>query len=351
MRIFLGVVLIVCIVLGVIAGSTVLRASGVLISREATGATQCTQIDVFAGTEDIAVDPDRQHVFVSAADRRSEDPQPGGIYLIDFSAAPDRRRAERVSNDAPADFHPHGISLWTGEDGAQRLFVINHPRSGGHTVEIFDVGGAGMLTHAETIRHDALLSPNDLVAVGPRAFYASNDRRFAGGLGAVLETYLALPLTSVSYFDGESGSLVAEGLVFANGVAVSPGGRTLYVAEAMGRRVSVFDRAPQSGELTRQDRLAVDTMPDNIELDAQGRLLIGAHPRALDFLAHVGDANAISPSHVIRLDPASGDVETLFYDDTGLINAASVGAYVGDTLVIGAVFEGHVLACARGTGT
>ena len=58
----------------------------------------------------------------------------------------------------------------------------------------------GALTHLESVSFAEMHSPNDVVAVGPRQFYATNDRRHEQGIIAQLEAYLALPLTNVVYF-------------------------------------------------------------------------------------------------------------------------------------------------------
>ncbi|MBL4544580.1 MAG: hypothetical protein JKP95_01375 [Oceanicaulis sp.] len=55
--------------------------------------------------------------------------------------------------------------------------MISHPYSG-HQVLIYDVAENGALSHLQTVSHDALRSPNDIVGVGPEQFYATNDVYF-----------------------------------------------------------------------------------------------------------------------------------------------------------------------------
>lgn len=319
-------------------------ASGLLEELEPLLIERCERVDVAPGTEDVTFDPVSGLAFVSAADRRGG--ARGGIHLLD----PQQPGSVRlVSTDAPDDFHPHGISLWTGADGERRLFVVNHPAAGGHTVEIFDVvadaGGRPTLRHAETVAYPALSSPNDVLAVGPRAFYATNDRAWSDGPLEMVEGYLALPIASVSYFDGKQGRLVARGIAFANGINASPDGRSVYVAEVLGRRVRVYERNEVSGDLEPRSSLPVPTAPDNIEVAADGTLWIGGHPRIFDFLAHAEDPSRRAPSHVVRVDPATGAAETVLVALAGELSASSVAAVHDDVLVVGAVFDGHVLVC------
>ena len=343
--ILIAIGLIILIALGRIA-YMIVPASGMLTPYEPRLAERCESLEVAPGTEDVTIHPQSGIVFVSAADRRSENPEAGGIWTFDI--ADPFQTLRYASVDGPEDFQPHGISLYIGEDGRQRLFVINHPLAGGHTVEVFEVDEDWRLFHAETIAYPELSSPNDLVAVGPNQFYATNDSRYQSGIMQQLEAYLGLPLAGVSYFDGEQGRIAAGGMIYANGINVSADGGTLYVAEFLGRRVNVFDRDPETGGLTHRRAIPVRTGADNIEIDESGHLWIGAHARVFDFLAHAEDENALAPSHVIRVDPESGQVVTVLYTDGEELSGSSVGAPHGYQFVVGGVFDSRVLICPRG---
>jgi len=317
-------------------------ASGALLSLEQTNTESCARVEVGPGTEDVTIDQATRTVFVSSAERRDPSLPRGGIYAFSLDGDP---APVEVSSNVPADFRPHGISLWNGAGDEKRLFVINHPKAGGHTVEIFDVAADATLLHVTSVSFDEMHSPNDLVAVGPESFYASNDRGFVGGILNLIETYFALPLASAVYWDGETGNTAATGFAFANGINVSDDGQTLYIAEVLARQISVYDRDVESGELTFRSSIPVDTGPDNIEMAEDGALWVGAHPNVFDFLAHAQDPSAISPSQVLRIDPETGAVENKLIDLEGNLSASSVGAVAGPTLVVGAVFESAVLVC------
>ena len=349
----------ILIILGLIILAALVRMAFVIIPAagmmaELTPVTpgQCVPLTVGPGTEDVTIDPASGLAFVSSDDRRTG--ERGAIFAFDINQ-PDS--VWEVSGDAPADFHPHGLSLWTGPDGSQRLFVVNHragfsENEGGQAVEIFDVGANGMLSHAESISHDALRSPNDVLAVGPRSFYATNDRAYHSGIMANLEAYFGLPLSSVSYFDGTAGNsggdMVAHGIAYANGINISADGSEVYVSELLARRVRVYDRDAASGALTADRVLPVPTAPDNIEIDERGDLWIGGHPRVFDFVDHAADASAIAPSHAVRLNPQTGETETVLLVLDGSLNASSVAAMRDGVLIVGAVFDDHVLVCPAG---
>ena len=359
MRVILTMLGVVIAAGGAYALSNVIPAAGVFVDLQPKLVDQCMRVDVAPGTEDVEIDTQLNAAFISAADRRAwfneiasggGAPPPAapttGIYLMDLA---EPHAVRRVSPDGMNDFLPHGISLWRGPDGEKRLFVVNHPSAGESLVEIFDVGAAGALTHLEGVSFEAMHSPNDVVAVGPNAFYATNDRGFEEGLMSVLEAYMALPFSDAVYYDGEKGAVAAKGLVYANGINKSANGTKIYVAEFLKRRVSVFDRDQSSGALSLDKRIKTNTGPDNIDVAEDGALWIGGHTKVFDFLAHAEDENAVAPSHVVRVDPETGENRDVFIDIGGVINGSSVGAVSGDTLVVGAVFDGHVMVCPLGS--
>jgi len=336
---------IVLVVLAVLARMAfiLVPASGALADLEETGLQGCEAVTIAPGTEDVTIHPGTGFAYVSAAQRRGGDESGNGIWTFDPGARD--RQPEKV-DDGPADFAPHGISLLVREGAPDRLFVINHSRASGERIEIFEIGPEGRLAHVDSITYPELTSPNDLVAVGPRRFYATNDRRYQAGFMSQLEAFLGLPLSSVSYFNGEDGQIAADGLQFANGIALGADGRTIYVAEFLGRRVNAYRPGPD-GRLNRVDRYPVHTGADNIEIGPQGELWIGAHPDVFAFLDHAGDPGEIAPSEVIRLDPQAGTVTRELVSLQGEINASSVAAVSADRLVVGAVFDDHVLVCPR----
>ena len=351
MRTILGFVALIVLLIGGYLATVIVPVSGMLDKYETMLVAQCDRLDIAPGTEDIVIDYETNLAFVSSADRRAwyqdggsetAPPVKGGIFVVDLD---NPTGAIRVSPDSLDDFLPHGIDLWRGEDGKKRLFVVNHPSTGEEIIEIFDVGEGGLLTHLESVSFDEMYSPNDVVAVGPKQFYATNDRRYDEGVLASLEMYFALPLTSIVYFDGVKGRIVQEGMVYANGINQSNNGKAIYVSEVMKRRVSVFERDVETNELTKVKKIKINTAPDNIDVDQSGMLWIGGHPQAMKFAGHAENASAISPSHVVKIDPGSGDYKDVFISLDGEINASSVGAVHDGKLLVGAVFDPHIMVC------
>ena len=148
-------------------------------------------------------------------------------------------------------------------DKSVLLFVVNHPTQviGDSQVDIFRfVEEENAIVHLKTIRHDLLhryvkslmahnrevfcfcltkyfvspsfflsFSVNDIVAVGPESFYATNDHSFPNELLHMLTVILGLPWCNVIYYSPQEVKVVRDGFLSANGINISPDKRFLFV--------------------------------------------------------------------------------------------------------------------------
>jgi arylesterase/paraoxonase len=327
-----------------------LSAAGIFLDVPAKSVGVCRSISGggIAGIEDLAIDPETRVAYLSGYDRwammRGERVR-GAIWtyaLDDPDAVPVDVTGAALANG----FHPHGISLYRGPDGKKVLFVINH-FGGRHTVEIFDVEGAG-LAHRMTIEGEGMVSPNDLVGTDPRSFYVTNDHLYPTGFMRMMEDFLWLRVSNVLHFDGTSWKTVIDGVGGANGINMSADGRSVYVAAMSERAVRILDRDPTTNEVTPRAVVEVPGYADNIDVEADGSLLLGLHTKVLAFLGHAGDETRKSPSHIMRLisDGKGGFApQTIHYSDGTDISAASVGASVPGRLLVGAVFDRKIMDC------
>lgn len=318
-------------------------AAGLLTDPVETDNQACEAVTIAPGTEDVVYDPVTGLVFVSAMERRSGNMHPAnGIYAFDLQA---RGPVRLVSVDTPADFRPHGFSLYR-EGDIGRLMVISHPASGDQVL-IFDIGEDGTLTHVSTITDPVVHQTNDIQATGPDSFYITNDVYFGDSIPGYFEAFLGLPLGGIGYFDGESGQILRRGFSYANGIHLSEDGTQLYASAFLGREVQVFDRDVETNALTPIARHRVPLGLDNITLDEDGAIYIAGNPEVFSFTAHQADPSVHAPSQAVKIDPETGDWQTVFYTDGTLIDSASVAAPAPDSLLIGAVFDDHVLICPR----
>lgn len=306
-----------------------------------SGLETCTVLEAPAGPEDLQIDHESGLAVIAAHDRRAADAQ-GGLHGLDL-ARPDAR-IRPLPHDGPADFRPHGLSLFRS-DGVLHALVVNHPADR-HTIEAFriETGAARRAVHVATFSGDALVSPNDVVAAGPERFYVSNDHGLRAAWLRPLEDLLGLGLGTVVLHDGTRFVPVVPGRRMANGVALARDG-DLVVAETLGRRIVRFPREPGSGRVDLEAPAVVEvpTGPDNLDRAPDGSLWFAAHPSLRAFLGHARDPQARAPWEVWRL--ADGRAERVLAGDGSRLSAASVAAARGRTLLVGAVFDGALLRC------
>ncbi|MCA3012265.1 MAG: SMP-30/gluconolactonase/LRE family protein [Myxococcaceae bacterium] len=336
------------------AALVTLADAGAFRTIEPHGFDRCARVPV-AGAEDLVFDADSGLVLLSSTDFRALErgaTAEGAILAFDpaKAAAP-----VVVAHDLSGAFHPHGLGLWRFDDGRRRLFVVNHPKRETSTVESFDLEPGPALKHRRTVSSSRFVSMNDVAPVGPEAFFVTLDAGTRAGTAARLaETFLRLPWAGVGFFDGATAEVAATGLRYANGVAVTPDGATVFVTETTGRRLLAFTRTGPGGALTLVAEHAAATGLDNLSLDPGGLLWVAAHPKMLDFLGHAADAAKRSPSQVLRAryDAAARrfDVDEVGLDDGAALSGSSVALPLGaGRALIGSVFE-HVLDCRFGEG-
>jgi len=324
--------------------------AGAFRSIEPHFAGRCQEVAGVIGAEDIVFDPESAVAYLSSTDWRALNEGrdgAGGIYA--YAPAGDGP-PRRMETNIEGPLHPHGLSLLR-RDGEVRLFVVNHPTRAESRVEIFTVEG-DRLAHQRTVEGEALLSINDVAAVGPESFYATNDAgtRADDGLRAV-ESYLRMPWANVIYFDGRQARVVAEDFAYANGIALSEDGHVVYVSETTGQRLHAFARNLETGALGTRQSLRIPSGLDNLTVAADGALWMGSHPQLLAFVAHAGDPSKLSPSQIFRV-PAEGtelgEPEEIYLGDGSELSGSSVAVPVGPSrFLVGSVFEPHFLDCRR----
>jgi arylesterase / paraoxonase len=315
----------------------------------------CRTVATAVGPEDIAIDARDKIAFVSATDRVARakgTPSPrDGLYAyayLDAAAKPVKL------GGTPADFHPHGISLHRAADGTLTLMAINHRLAGDNSVDIFQVrfeAGQAKLYEVGSITGGQLVSPNDVAAVDQDRFYVVNDHASRTQLGRWLDDNLVLPRANILYFDGMKFAVVADGLNFPNGAALSSDGRFLYVPEAYARTLLTFERNPFSGQLKQVGVLDIPSNLDNADVAADGSVWVGSHPKAYAMAAFRGDPSKPAPSEIFRAGVQNGvprDATLIYANMGGQIGGSSVGATADGHLLIGSPLDRKILNCVPG---
>jgi arylesterase/paraoxonase len=350
----LKVVLVIGAVLVIVVGVIVLktlRDAGEFKDIAPHFEGECEVMTGVLSSEDMTIYYQTGVAFISSADRRplfqGKAARTGAIHALDLTSTDPQ--LVNLTEDFPREFHPHGMGLFIGPHGRVSLFVVNHCQDD-HFIEIFDYRNMKLI-HRDSIQGELMHSPNDVVPVGPRSFYVTNDHGNSSELGRTLEEYLQLARSYVLYYDGRDFSVAAEGLAYANGINISRDGKTITVAATVGGKIYVYDRNPESGDLKLRHTIDLNTGVDNIEVDAMGNLWVGAHPKLLTYVAYAKDPQKLSPSQVLKVS-IQGDgsyvTDEIYLDRGETLSGSSVAAVFKDRLLIGSVLDERFLLCTLG---
>ena len=309
----------------------------------------CKAVPLAGSAEDIQVDRSAATAYLSVLDRRAVyagQDVTGTVIKVDLNSA-HMTRTPAISG-APQGFRPHGLSLFTDADGAQRLFVINHPADKPHTVEIFERGKNGTFAHSETISNPWLVDPNALVAVGPRQFYLVNTFGSPPGLRRAIEFAFRMASASIVYYDGETMREVGERVALGTGIAASADGGRVYVSEANAHRLRVYSRDSATGNLELFQNVNIYSAGDNLSIAEDGAIWIAAHPRPIQLFRNLRDAKELSPTQVIRVaaDPQTEDrITEIYMNDGSELSAGSVAAVLEKRMFLGSLTEHKMMEC------
>jgi sugar lactone lactonase YvrE len=224
--------------------------------------------------------------------------QVSGLRLVelDGSSRPFGKFAEAGYQHNPPEIEgcANGVTL---EPGGTHIIVADVFRGGIYRVEIATGTTERVYQHpfgVNMARADSLgglwftQSTRNLPEEGEHGLFKTvNVRKPDGAVYYVAPSTNGEPREAVQ---------VVDGLYFANGLALDEAGGFLYVAECMGSKVLRFRMDVAAGQLSEKTVATEVNIPDNIELDAQGRLWI-ASPMLTGIFVY---------------DPATGVTENVF---------------------------------------
>lgn len=213
-----------------------------------------------------------------------EDLQNGGLWIYDYStpglADSEALKILALKNFNTHDFHPLGIEF---ESSTSTLYVVNHAQSGS-AIEIFHVSVKLLTaTHAATLKHPLIHTPNSIHSLGHGKFFFTNDHYVRAAVSPLLskiETWSGAPGGSVVFFDVNdfAAAKTIAHVPFANGIAMI-NSTTLVVASSSKPAVYFYDVTPDFN-LKSRGFLRTPAGVDNISVDGKGMLLMAGHPFA-----------------------------------------------------------------------
>ncbi|XP_018416262.1 PREDICTED: serum paraoxonase/arylesterase 2-like [Nanorana parkeri] len=300
------------------------------------------------GSEDIHVLPNGL-AFISSGLKfpvlKSFAPdRPGEILLVDLNDDVLHPEPLQLSEGIDASsFNPYGLSVYIDErDGTVYLFVVNHPMPDFKSfIEIFKFDEKQKaLLHLKTIKHPLLQSLNDIVAVGPESFYATNDYYFESISLKFVEAFLGLSWANVVYYSPGDVQEVASGLYSGNGIAISNDKKFIYAADVTAHTINVYEKHA-NWSLTPVKAVDLGTCVDNLSVDpVTGDIWTGAHPNLWKLFFYRDEDPP--GSEVIRVQNIHSDhpkVTHVYVNNGSVIQGTSVASVYKKKLIIGTIFH------------
>jgi|GEM_PF-1231197 len=309
-----------------------------LLSPRALGASAVEIIPTARGCEDFAFDADAAapRLILSCSERRDPANPMGGLYALNLENH--QLRPLALAGIELESFHPHGISLTRGPQGA-RLYVINHQAKKQNSrkrdfsqVLVFDVVGdrlnfvadLGAADGAHLFGVVAFGAPNDLVALEDGQIFLTNPAS-------------PHPLLRYSPHD-HRWTTAATGMIYPNGVHVK--GERLYL--------NVSDRGHQFAYDLRDGRLSNRRVHarrlgavDNITESVAGDLLYPGAVNVVEYFRYFLNESFVPRSRVFR-DRGTELQQLDFSELSETISSPSVSYEYRDRLYLGQVFENFV---------
>lgn len=253
----------------------------------ASGASECDAVGDYAfvcgptNAEDLVLVPGTKWIIAS-----SLAPE-GGLYLVDA----ERKTWEKlyagempgVQQDmdnygacpgapAPETMVTHGLNLRPTKERRSTLYVVGH--GGREAIEVFDVDATG--EKPQLTWRGCVLTPDGMAA---NSVASSPD----GSLLVTIPLLAGIPISEAfageatggvyAWSPGDAGlTLVGgTGMPYANGIEISANGDEFYVASSGLFNITAFSNTNPARVLRRTEALSF--LPDNVHMDARGRLL------------------------------------------------------------------------------
>ncbi|KAF9126603.1 Serum paraoxonase/arylesterase 2 [Mortierella sp. 14UC] len=225
----------------------------------------------------------------------------------------------------------HGLGIWDRSPTELTIFAVNH-RRGGSVIEVLEytIGGK-FVQYKETIRHELIRTPNDILAMGPRSFYVSNDHKYKSGAKRAYEEVLRRPLSNVIFHSPEGTHIAYENVVSANGITSNTDRSLIYLSACHGAGVHVLRPTPDN-KLVDEDYIKLDFYNDNPSYEPESdSVFITGHvkPFTLTLKLKKKGVQLDAPSRIVKLTrkrDGGHKVETVLEDDGGLISTGTVAA-------------------------
>lgn len=350
-----------------LAGAAALMLTAACAQQEEIGAAaysedQCRRVavvdagtgDVLRGAEDLAADPMRGLLFVSAYDRRAVEKAAGrgaaqvpngGVYslslpdLFEISNASVKAVSLASPSDIAGGLRPHGMHY---DARHQELIFINRTyqridKRWRMTPRLQRIGVNGeVVIGAEP---SAIPCAANNVLLTEQQVFTSFDHGSCGWRGG-FEAVFNLKRSGVVL---EGAGAVYNKAGFANGLTRTNEGDIVMAATRESALIIFSERA---GAVEKIGRIELPGGPDNLSVAHDGGIVAAAHPSLWRLALNRKMGIGLAPSRIVKTDPETREIKILFDDRSGkLFSAATAAIETEHGLIAGSVTDEGLLVC------
>jgi hypothetical protein len=241
-------------------------------------------------------------------------------------------------------FGAHGIDLQPKANGTFTLYAVNH--AGRESIEILELdlaGGTPVPSWVGCVVFPEGTSGNGIVGLPDGGFITTNFkdpadrdafRKMSAGeiTGNVLEWHPGTGWTE----------LPDSAMSGANGIALSPDGKWLYVAGWPGKNIVRFERT--GDRWTKRDAIPTGFLTDNLRWMADGSLLAAGQDGDMPGVFGCAPPACLIRSAAVKIDPRTFEMKRVIsYAGSAQFEAATTAIDVGDEYWVGSFRGDRVL--------
>ncbi|KXN64854.1 hypothetical protein CONCODRAFT_13799, partial [Conidiobolus coronatus NRRL 28638] len=175
------------------------------------------------------------------------------------------------------------------------LYAVNHMRNSSEVVDKFYYNSAKKEIKWFGTEHGKpgfLINPNGLAFINSNNYLVTSHSKYESELLFKLQFPGLVNGGAVSYFGPRSTSIIADSIPFANGVVLSKDRSLLFVASTLGLYINVYKVAKKGNgglEFKYLDKIFIDVMPDNLNLDSEtGDIYVAGAIRPFETVVYFG---------------------------------------------------------------
>jgi hypothetical protein len=241
---------------------------------------------------------------------------------------------------ANGEFGAHGIDIKRGTNGIHTLYAVNH--AGRESFEVFELNAKGAeptLTWIGCVIYPSGTSGNGIVAL-PDGGIATTNFKDPADTNAFQKMTAGEITGNVLEWHADKGwtTIPDSAMSGANGIVVTPDGKSLYVAGWPGKNVTRFERGAAS---PKRETIATGILTDNLRWMGDGSILAGGQDGDMPGVFQCQPPECRIGSAAVKIDPRTQKVTRIAsYPGSAGFEGSTTSLEVGQEIWMGS-FRGE----------